>query len=329
MNVHGIGTDFVHVPKISWQPSATIDNLRYRAKIIQKIRAFFYDRGYLEVDTPIMGQCGVTDVNLHNITASCNYQQYYLQTSPEYHMKRLLAADSGPIFQIAHVFRNDELGSWHNPEFTLLEWYHLDIDHHVLMQEVDEFLQHILNCPPLIKQSYQQLFIDICQFDPMNISIYALQNVIIKYKLDNILDPNDSNQDNYLFLLLTHIIEPYLKTLTAPIAIYDFPPTQAALAQIHNDVAERFEIYYQGIELANGFHELTDGMVQRQRFEHDIKMRRKLHLSIPPIDNNFLAALDAGLPNCSGIAIGVDRLIACVLKTNSIATTMAFDISRA
>jgi lysyl-tRNA synthetase class 2 len=165
----------------SWQPSASIQSLRQRAEILATIREFFTARSYLEVETPIMAKFGVTDVYLSNIKALFRGESYCLQTSPEYHMKRLLAAGSGPIFQLARVFRDDELGRWHNPEFTLLEWYQLEIDHHALMVEVDALLQVVLGCAPLIKKTYQQVFSDVCGIDPHVATISQLQKAVVHF----------------------------------------------------------------------------------------------------------------------------------------------------
>lgn len=313
----------------SWQPSATLEILKKRDQILRQIRAFFHQKAYLEVETPTMAKFGVTDVYLSHLKTRFRGQPYYLQTSPEYHMKRLLAAGSGPIFQLARVFRDDELGRWHNPEFTMLEWYQLDADHHQLMLEVDELLQVILNCPPMIKKTYRQIFMDYCQFDPFQISLEDLQQVLVRYDLSGILPSDETDFDQYLFLLLSHLIEPAMAEAVFPVAVFDFPPSQAALSVVRQGVAERFEVYYQGVELANGFHELTAAHNQAQRFEADIIKRRALHLAIPEPDEYLLQAMRHGLPACSGVAIGIDRLIALALHQPSIRDVMAFDFSRA
>lgn len=314
---------------MTWQPSATIDTLHKRAEIISKIRAFFTSRHYLEVETPCMGNFGVTDVYLSNINAIFRQQTYYLQTSPEYHMKRLLAAGSGPIFQLARVFRDDELGRWHNPEFTMLEWYQLNLDHHGLMEEMDAFLQAILACQPLVKKTYQQVFMEIADFDPFKTSISALKVQLKKYNLEYVLPEEEQDIDQYLFLLMSHVIEPALAKINAPVAIYDFPTSQAALSQINQGVAERFEIYFKGVELANGFHELTDAKAQKARFAADLSQRQAKSLTCPTSDEFLLAALDAGLPSCSGVALGIDRLIALALDKPGISDVLAFDFTRA
>lgn len=314
---------------VSWKPSASIELLQRRAQCMTQIRQFFTTRQYLEVETPVMVHHGVTDVYLSTIKALFRGDTYWLQTSPEYAMKRLLAAGSGPIFQIARVFRDDELGRWHNPEFTLLEWYQLDIDHHTLMQEVDLLLQAILHTKPLIKKTYQQAFLETCGLDPFTASIKQFHDILKQHDLGNVLAADEKDRDQYLFLLMSHVVEPALGKEPAPVAVYDFPPSQAALAQIKDGCAERFEIYYQGVELANGFHELTDYREQKQRFAYDQKARADHGLAPIAMDNYLLEALEHGLPACSGVALGVDRLLALALKQSSIKQVMAFDFTRA
>ncbi len=313
----------------NWQPSASIDTLHQRAKLLAQIREFFKQRHYLEVETPIMARFGVTDVYLSTIQASFRGKPYYLQTSPEYHMKRLLAAGSGPIFQLARVFRDDELGRWHNPEFTLLEWYQLNCDHHELMDEVDSFLQAVLQSKPMIKKTYQQVFLETCGLDPFTVSVAQLQDALVIFQLANVLSPKEQDPDQYLFLLMSHVVEPKLAQESAPVAVYDFPPSQAALAKINQGVAERFEVYFKGVELANGFHELTDANSQAARFKQDLAIRAEHGLAQPAPDEYLLQALNYGLPPCSGVALGIDRLLALALAQSTIAKVQAFDFSRA
>ena len=312
-----------------WQPSASIAVLRQRALLMMKIRQFFTQRHYLEVETPVMGHFGITDVYLNNVTAYCLGQKTYLQTSPEYPMKRLLAAGSGPIFQIARVFRDDELGRWHNPEFTLLEWYQLDIDHHALMREVGELLQIILGCGSLVSRAYREVWMSIIQCCPFTSSLDVLQDVLKHYNLDQVLSPDETDRDQFLFLIMTHVIEPALAQEEAPIAIYGYPATQAALAIVEDGVASRFEVYFRGVELANGFHELTDGFLQQKRFAADRALRQQKGLEDVAMDPLFLNALSAGLPSCSGVALGLDRLLMFAMNQQTISDVVAFDWVRA
>ncbi|MFA6303027.1 MAG: elongation factor P--(R)-beta-lysine ligase [Legionella sp.] len=315
--------------ELAWQPSASIALLQQRAQLMAQIRSFFTKRNYLEVETPIMARFGITDIYLANIKATFRAKSYSLQTSPEYHMKRLLAAGSGSIFQLARVFRDDELGRWHNPEFTLLEWYQLDIDHHALMAEVDLLLQEILHAKPIIKKTYTQAFLETCGLDPFTASIEEFKKVLEHYDLAYVLPADESDRDQYLFLLMSHVVEPALGRLDAPVGVYNFPPSQASLAKIKDGYAERFEVYFQGVELANGFHELSDANLQAARFAADQQQRHDKGLAPAEIDPFLLAALNHGLPPCSGVALGVDRLLALALKQASIAAVMPFDFSRA
>ncbi len=312
-----------------WQPSATIPNLKLRAKILADVRHFFDERGYLEVETPIMSQYGVSDVYLENIKATFRGKEYFLQTSPEYHMKRLLAAGSGPIYQIFRAFRDDELGRWHNPEFTLLEWYKLGSDYNLLIDEVDVFLQKILACNPAVKITYQKAFLKACDIDPFTANISELSSCLHKFNLNNVLDDDEQDIDQYLFLLMTHVVEPFIANLTMPVIIHDFPESQASLARVVDGVALRFEVYYRGIELANGFSELTDAHAQRKRFIEDNAKRLTKGFREVAFDENFLQALNYGLPECSGVALGIDRLLALSLEKDTIASVLTFAIDRA
>ena len=313
----------------TWRPSASIDALRQRARVMAGIRDYFTSRGFLEVETPIMARFAITDPHLASLQVHCHGHSYALQTSPEYHMKRLLAADSGPIFQIARVFRDDELGRWHNPEFSLLEWYQLGCTHLQLLQEVDLFLQFFLHSPPLRVLTYQQVFVEFCALDPLVADVAQLKHALATWQLDNVLSSTESDVDVYLHLLMSHVVEPGLALISEPVAVIDFPASQASLACVNNGVAERFEVYYRGVELANGFHELTDAALQAARFERDVIKREALGLPAQAPDSYLLAALQHGLPPCSGVALGIDRLMAICLKQTDIGSTLAFDFSRA
>ena len=318
--------------KNNWQPSAAIATLRKRADIIKSIRAFFYARNVLEVDTPLMCHTSVTDPFIQSIPVtyqpSLQKQPYYLQTSPEYMMKRLLAAGSGDIFQLCKAFRQDEVGQHHNPEFTMLEWYRLGFDHHKLMDEMDELLQMVLNVAPATRVTYADLFQQQLNINPHQTSVDELRDCAQAHSLNV---PNDIDDiDTWLQLLSSECIEPNIG-LDKPIFIYDFPASQAALARIqpgNPPVAARFEVYFRGIELANGFHELQDANEQRKRFENNLIERQKLELNLLPIDEYFLAALEHGLPDCAGVALGIDRLIMLACDADKIADVVSFDVSR-
>jgi len=320
----------------SWQPSASIPNLLKRAAILAEIRRFFADRCVLEVETPCMSQATVTDI--HMVPFETRFVgpghsdglNLYLMTSPEYHMKRLLAAGCGPVFQLCRSFRNEEMGRHHNPEFTMLEWYRPHYDMYRLINEVDDLLQQVLDCEPAESLSYQQAFQRYLEVDPLSADKAQLREAAAKLDLSNIAD-EEEDRDTLLQMLFTFGVEPQIGK-EKPTVIYHFPATQASLAQISSEdhrVAERFEVYFKGIELANGFHELTDAGEQRQRFEQDNRKRAARHLPQQPIDTYLLDALEAGLPDCSGVALGVDRLVMLALGANSLAEVIAFPVDRA
>ncbi len=320
--------------KKAWQPSANIENLLKRAKIIAEIRRFFTDRGLLEVETPVLSEFGVTD--LHLSTFSTEFiapfdalsKTLWLSTSPEYHMKRLLAAGSGPIFQISKVFRNEEAGNRHNPEFTMLEWYRPHFDMYRLINEVDDLLQQILDCLPAESMSYQFAFQEYVGLDPLSATRKELMEVA---RQQNFIAEEDEDRDTLLQFLFSEMVEPKIG-LNAPVVIYHFPSSQAALAQLSPEdqrVAERFEFYYKGVELANGFHELTDADEQRRRFEQDNRQRQKAGLPLRAIDERFLGALQAGMPNTAGVALGVDRLVMIALGVETIKEVISFSIENA
>ena len=320
--------------KKAWQPSANIENLLKRAKIIAEIRRFFTDRGLLEVETPVLSEFGVTD--LHLSTFSTEFiapfdalsKILWLGTSPEYHMKRLLAAGSGPIFQISKVFRNEEAGNCHNPEFTMLEWYRPHFDMYRLINEVDDLLQQILDCLPAESMSYQFAFQEYVGLDPLSATRKELMEAA---RQQNFIAEEDEDRDTLLQFLFSEIVEPKIG-LNAPVVIYHFPSSQAALAQLSPEdqrVAERFEFYYKGVELANGFHELTDADEQRRRFEQDNRQRQKAGLPLRAIDERFLGALQAGMPNTAGVALGVDRLVMIALGVETIKEVISFSIENA
>lgn len=318
-----------------WQPSATLTNLRQRAEIIKQIRDFFNNRNVLEVETPVMCHTSVTDPFIQSIPALFQAhpkekeQRHYLQTSPEYAMKRLLAAGSGAIYQITKAFRQGETGRFHNPEFSMLEWYRPDFDHHQLMDEMDELLQLVLKMSAAERLSYGDLFQKYLHINPHNATLQELATCARKNNVAVAADITD--KDTWLHLLMSHCIEPQLGA-ERPCFIYDFPASQAALARIQQTnppVASRFEVYIKGIELANGFHELQDAKEQRKRFEKNLLARKELGLNELKIDEYFLAALAHGLPNCAGVALGIDRLIMIATGSNNICEVLSFDFSRA
>ncbi len=315
----------------TWQPSASIPMLKKRADILAQIRHFFALRRVLEVDTPAMSHATVTDVHLHTFQTSfvgpgySQGQSLYLMTSPEFHMKRLLAAGSGCIYQINKAFRNEENGRYHNPEFTMLEWYRVGFDHHQLMDEMDDLLQMILACPAANRMTYQQAFLSVLGVCPLEASMDELRVSASSLGLSDITE-NEQDKDTILQLLFSVGVEGKIGQ-DAPAFVYDFPASQAALAKLNKSdprVADRFEVYYKGIELANGFHELDNPTEQLARFEQDNSKRMIMGLLPQPIDHHLIAALEHGLPTCAGVALGVDRLIMLALECDHIDDVTAF-----
>lgn len=321
---------------LSWQPSATLGVLRKRAEIIAIIRDFFAKRQVLEVETPLLSQATVTDPCIASIPAyfqsSCGAERQtcYLQTSPEYAMKRLLAAGSGAIYQITKAFRQGDYGRFHNPEFTMLEWYRPQFDHHALMDEMDLLLQQVLATSSAERMTYSNLFAKYLAINPHTATIDELKACALRSGCELMSELPDRNA--WIDLLLTHCIEPYLGQ-DRPLFLYDFPIDQAALARIRFDetppVASRFEVYYRGIELANGFHELQNSTEQRERFLCELNKRQELQLPMAPMDENFLSALQFGLPDCAGVALGIDRLVMLAVQCHAIQDVLSFDFSRA
>jgi len=312
-----------------WRPTASLDALGVRAEVMATIRSFFAERGVLEVETPVLSSDTVTDVHLRSLTCQVNdVQTLFLQTSPEFHMKRLLAAGCGPIYQICKAFRGGESGRRHNPEFTMLEWYRPGWDHHGLMNEVEALLADVLGTPPAERLSYGEAFHRHATIDPHGAADEELRRRVADL---GVQDPGGLDRDDLLNLLLTHVVEGELGR-GRPTFIHDFPAGQAALAQIRPGdppLAERFEVFVEGIELANGYNELIDPDEQRRRFERDLEIRRLADHDLPTMDDRLLAALEAGLPTCAGVALGVDRLVMLKLGTRDISDVIAFPIDRA
>lgn len=321
--------------KTHWQPSCSLDLLIERAMLYSEIRTFFSERAVLEVETPLLSQHGATDLHIENFRSDYEVdnkrQTYFLQTSPEYAMKRLLAAGCGSIYQICKAFRQGESGRQHNPEFTMLEWYRIGFNHHQLMDEIDTFLQKILLTEAGTRISYRECFLQYLDIDPQTAPLAQLQNAILEKAIMADADVMELSHDTCLQLLLSHEIEPHLG-LAAPLFLYDFPASQAALAKCREGnppIAERFEVFYRGKEIANGFHELTDVTEQHARFLDDQIKRRHLKLSVPAIDENLLAALEHGLPDCAGVAMGLDRILMLRADKAAIDEVLAFAWERA
>jgi lysyl-tRNA synthetase class 2 len=308
---------------MTWRPSASLTALQQRARIYHQIRTFFDMRDCLEVDTPLLSPSTNTDANIESIKASNLGQTLYLQTSPEFAMKRLLAAGVGSIYQICHAFREGEKGRRHNPEFTLLEWYRIGFDYQQLMDEIECLIDNISGESNHYQRiSYRQLLLDHIDVDMDKIELLGLQQ-----KVDQLV-PGTSvaelDVDQCLDLLIGLVIAP---EITGYVFVYDYPVSQAALARVKTtnpNVAERFELFYNGLELANGFSELCDSSQQRARFEGDNNRRLAAGLEPYPVDELLLSALNSGLPECAGVAIGLDRLLMVLLGKGSIDQVLSF-----
>ena len=320
---------------INYQPTCDLQALKARAKMYGQIRQFFTERDVLEVETPLLSQAGVTDVHLASVQAlrhiGGHKQIHYLQTSPEFAMKRLLASGSGAIYQICKVFRDDEHGRKHNSEFTMLEWYRPNLSLKELMFEVTDLLnltlaQRFGEVRPTIL-SYKHAFMDRLDLNPLQASLTELKDCCQRVGLN--LDLGDDRL-GYIDLLFSHMVEPSLGFDTA-VFLTDFPPEMASLAKVKLDedgeqVAARFELYIEGLELANAYDELIDSTVLRSRFEADNLERKKLALAVMPVDEYLLAAL-ADMPECSGIALGIDRLLMIAMQQMKLEKVITFPAS--
>lgn len=320
-----------------WRPTASIETIHLRSHLLAKIRSFFEEQGVIEVETPVCSAATVTDPAIDSLITrftgpgAAQGRTLYLHTSPEFAMKRLLAAGSGPIYQICKVFRDGEAGRFHNPEFTLLEWYRPNYGLHQLMDEMAELIRFLLGADISCQRlSYRELFLHHLGFDPHEASLQWLRSYAVEVGLAGAEQIRLRNVDAWLDLLLTHCIEPKMEV--GMVMVYDYPASQASLARIRPgtpQLAERFELYINGIELANGFHELADAEEQRKRFRLDLEKRGLEARFEPPLDEHFLAALEAGLPDCSGVALGIDRLLMCLMGANHIDQVLTFPIDRA
>lgn len=321
-----------------WRPTASVDAMRLRAALYRRIRDFFDARGVLEVETPILSESGNTDPNIESLRtrfdgpSAAGARERWLRTSPEYPLKRLLAAGIGDCYELGRVFRNGEAGRRHNPEFTMLEWYRVGWDHHRLMDEVaalvGESLALVARALPVRKRTYAQVFHDHAGVDPHHAPVEALRAALGEVRIDG----DGLSRDDWLDLLLTHRIEPALAQSERIELIHDFPASQAALSLIRPcdpPLAERFECYVDGVELANGYHELADAAEQRARFAADLAMRRARGRIEPPFDERLLAALASGLPDSAGVAMGVDRLLMVLGTGTTIADVVAMPFDRA
>ncbi|MGO9935275.1 MAG: EF-P lysine aminoacylase EpmA [Steroidobacteraceae bacterium] len=327
---------------MTWRPAATRAALMLRAEMRQATRAFFKDRNVLEVETPILSAAAVSDPQIESLATRVAgiAGLEFLCPSPEYAMKRLLAAGSGDIYQLCKVFRDAERGRWHNPEFTMLEWYRLGLDDWALMDEVETLVRALLapvrSVLPAERLSYSAALQRHAGVDAFSSSEHELREAALSH---GIVCDAELDRDGRLDLLMGLVVGPRLGH-ERPCFICDYPASQAALARLRppraplptggpSAVAARFELYLDGLELANGFHELASHSELRSRFNEDLAVRRARGQAQPPLDENLLAALEAGFPDCAGVALGFDRLVAIALGADRLADAMAFTIDNA
>ena len=325
-----------------WRPTAGLAALRLRARLYAMFRAFFAERGVLEVETPVLSGAGNTEPNIEGFTTGFSGHRdagpplRWLRTSPEYPLKRLLAAGVGDCYELGRVFRNGEAGGRHNPEFTMLEWYRVGWDHLRLADETVALVRQALALEgrraEVVSTTYRELFVQGAGVDP-----FAADDAQLRAPLRGFAIGGEGlTRDDWLDLLMTHVIQPAFPGDRITV-VHDWPASQCALAKIREPapgtdtppVAERFELYLGRFELANGYHELTDAAEQRRRFQRDQVVRTGRGAPVPPLDERLLAALHAGLPGCAGVALGVERLLMALAGTDRIGDVLAFDFARA
>jgi lysyl-tRNA synthetase class 2 len=316
-----------------WAPTASLATLRLRAKMLEIVRAHFAATGALEVETPVMVQSGVTDVHLESLEVrrADGSRAGFLHTSPEYAMKRLLAAGAPDIYQVCRVFREGERGRRHNPEFTMIEWYRLRVDHHALMDDVERLLRALIE--PLRPVgatrhvTYSDAFREALGLDPLAIPTRELHSALLARGLD-VPESVAEERDSLLDLAMATLVAARFPS-DAITFLHDFPASQAALAQVRGPVASRFEAFWGELELANGFHELGDAAEQSRRFEADRAERARRGQPDRNPDLRFIAGLAAGLPPCAGVALGFDRTVMVATGASNIDEVIAFPVERA
>jgi lysyl-tRNA synthetase class 2 len=320
-------------PHADWRPSASLEVLQLRARLLQRARAYFEASGALEVETPVLVRAAVTDVHLESLAVhrSDGERVGFLHTSPEYAMKRLLCAGAPDIFQVAHVFREGERGRRHNPEFTMIEWYRLGMDHFELMNDVEALLRTLLEplraVGPTTHVTYADAFESALGVNPLEAATADIEAAAMRSGLD--IPPGIANErDSLLDLAMATLVTARFPSDRITF-VRDFPASQAALARVDGPVAARFEAFWGGLELANGFHELDDAREQALRFESDDATRRARGQPAMTMDQSFLAALAAGLPPCAGVALGFDRVVMVAVGARHIDEVVAFPTERA
>jgi elongation factor P--(R)-beta-lysine ligase len=321
-----------------WQPACNLELLHQRAKLLQAVRVFFIERGVLEVETPLLSQSGGTDPQLDffttEFTIAPRKETFYLQTSPEFAMKRLLAAGSGSIFQICKAFRNSETGRFHNPEFTMLEWYRVGYNLIDLMDEIADLIAYLYRDQPLLNSaqrfSYQSVFDSYTGLNPLVFDYAGFCAAAIEHNLPDAISICGHDHALWLDFLFSHSVQPHLGE-NALCLVYGYPACQSSLARINTDnsnITDRVEIFINGVELGNGYFELTDAFEQEKRFDKEIQLRQSRGQAEVLKDQRLISAMKSGLPDCSGMAIGLDRLLMVLSGSSHINEVLAFPVGR-
>ncbi|MBF0310035.1 MAG: EF-P lysine aminoacylase GenX [Magnetococcales bacterium] len=314
-----------NVPNPDWRPGPSIEALRRRAEWMRQVRSFFEERGLLEVETPLLVAALAPEIHIDPVSCASPFpgdaRPWYLLPSPEVHMKRLLAAGSGAVFQISRCFRRGEWGQHHNPEFTMLEWYRPGWDLEALMEEVCDLIRLFSPQERFLFWSFREAFQEFADLDPFEASPEEMRARLPEGV------PSDLDREALWDLLLNARVEPALHALDAPVLLTAFPASRAGMSRIlpgEPPLAQRFELYWRGLELANGYQELTDASQQAQRLQEANLWRGNNALPPLPVDGDFLQALQAGMPECAGVAVGLDRLFMALERVETIGEIMAF-----
>lgn len=327
--------------EFQFQSTASLKALRQRSQLLREIRAFFEDRDFLHVETPLVSRDTVVDRHIEPVRISAAEvidggspsDRLFLQTSPEFAMKRLLASGATAIYQICKAFRKGESGRFHNPEFTMLEWYRVGDDYAAGIDLLAQFAKHVFAVENVDTMTYREAFIKLADVDPFSASITDLKTVCQSRQIDTSSFAQDVDRDSWLNLIMSEVVEPSLGA-SDPVIVSDWPASQAALAKVRTDdqgqqVAERFELFYRGVELANGYHELLDPLELEAR-NQNVNRQRVVDGHQPlPQHSKLLQAMQHGLPACSGVAVGIDRLLMVLLGADSIDDVIAFPFGRA
>jgi len=332
---------------LDFLPTAPLKNLRKRAEIIQKIRRFFDSRGFVEVQTPVLSHDTVMDafvepITVYGLSGAADTVPFYLQTSPEFAMKRLIAAGMSAIYQITPAFRRGDRGSLHNIEFSMLEWYRAGDDYQQGRRFLGEFIQSLNENQQVEECSFGTIFEQYTGLNPYWCSVSALQNRAVQRSLSfpasYLSEKSPASRNDWIDLIFSEEVQPKIGRKT-PMILYDYPVEQSQLAETRWEkekasqrtwqVSERFEIFIQGVELANGYHELRDPAVLRQRIQETAAIRRNRGLPELPAESRLLQAMESGLPPCCGCALGIDRLLMVLLNAETIDDVLAFPVERA